>query len=69
MCSYFFLVNKEQPFHLRTFVPQNKRTTNRQWNLFKSVKSVNIMMMDAVPTKQPAAGVFYPILQIKYFYY
>lgn len=29
-------------------------------NMFKSVKSVNIMMMDAVPTKHPAAGVFYP---------
>lgn len=36
-------------------------------NVFKSVKSVNIMMMDAVPTKQPAAGVFHPAIQIKYF--
>lgn len=62
------LFNKETfpPSHI---CPQHKRTTNRQRNLFKSVKSVNIMMMDAGPTKQPAAGVFYPIIQIKYFYY
>lgn len=38
-------------------------------NLFKSVKSVSKMMMDALPTKGPAAGVFYPTIQIKYFYY